>query len=297
MDEFLGSNRELWDEWTEVHESSEFYDLRSFRDGGVRLRDYEIEQVGDVQGKTLLHLQCHFGIDSLSWARLGATVTGADFSPKAIDLATRLAADLGLDARFVESNVYDLPERLDGSFDVVYTSRGVLCWLPDIRGWARVVAHFIKPGGIFFLTEAHPIAWALDEELPLAFRYPYWEHAEPIASDVEGSYADVNADVKSEKEYSWQHGLGEIVTALIDAGLTIELLREYPFSAWDMGFTVEGPDDTWVKPDSVEGELPLFYSLRARKPGERSTGVREPTLPAPIAPPVVPRGGRRSRDS
>ena len=127
MDEFLGSNRELWDEWTEVHESSEFYDLRSFRDGGVRLRDYEIEQVGDVQGKTLLHLQCHLGIDSLSWARLGATVTGADFSPKAIDLATHLAADLGLDARFVESNVYDLPERLDGSFDVVYTSRGVLC--------------------------------------------------------------------------------------------------------------------------------------------------------------------------
>jgi len=206
-------------------------------------------------------------------------------------------ADLGLDARFVESNVYDLPERLDGSFDVVYTSRGVLCWLPDIRGWARVVAHFIKPGGIFFLTEAHPIAWALDEELPLAFRYPYWEHAEPIASDVEGSYADVNADVKSEKEYSWQHGLGEVVTALIDAGLTIELLREYPFSAWDMGFTVEGPDDTWVKPNSVEGELPLFYSLRARKPGERSTSVRDPTLAAPIAPPVVPRGGRRSRDS
>ena len=144
-----------------IHESSEFYDLEAFRDGGVRLRDYEIEQVGDVRGKTLLHLQCHFGIDTLSWARLGATVTGADFSPKAIDLATRLAADLGLDARFVESNVYDLPERLEGSFDVVYTSRGVLCWLPDIRGWARVVAHFVKPGGIFFITEAHPIAWAL----------------------------------------------------------------------------------------------------------------------------------------
>ncbi len=153
-----------------------------------------------------------------------------------------------------------------GSFDVVYTSRGVLCWLPDIRGWARVVARFVKPGGIFFITEAHPIAWALDEELPLTFRYPYWEHAEPLIFDVEGSYADPSADVKTEKEYGWNHGLGEIVTALVDAGLTIELLREYPFSAWDMGFTVQGPDDTWVTPESVEGEVPLFYSLRARKP-------------------------------
>ena len=140
MNEFLEGNRALWDEWTGIHESSAFYGVEAFRAGGIRLRDYELAQVGDVQGKSLLHLQCHFGIDTLSWARLGATVTGADFSPKAIDLAGRLAADLGLDARFVESNVYDLPERLEGSFDVVYTSRGVLGWLPDIRGWARVVA-------------------------------------------------------------------------------------------------------------------------------------------------------------
>ena len=266
VNEFLEGNRALWDEWTDIHESSEFYRLEAFRAGGIRLRDYELEQVGDVHGKSLLHLQCHFGIDTLSWARLGATVTGADFSPKAIDLARRMSADLGLDARFVESNVYDLPERLEGSFDIVYTSRGVLGWLPDIRGWARVVAHFVKPGGFFFITEAHPIAWALDEELPLTFRYPYWEHAEPLIFDVEGSYADPSADVKTEKEYGWNHGLGEIVMALVDAGLTIELLHEYPFSEWDMGFTVEGPDDTWVVPDSVEGEVPLFYSLRARKP-------------------------------
>ena len=267
MDGFLESNRQLWDEWTGIHETSDFYKLQEFREGGIRLRDYEVDQVGDVRGKTLLHLQCHFGIDTLSWARLGADVTGADFSPKAIELATRLASELGLHARFVESNVYDLPSRLDRMFDVVYTSRGALNWLPDIREWARVVARFVKPGGIFFITEAHPIAWALNDGLPLTFGYPYWEHAEPIASDVEGSYADVSAEVKSEKEYGWQHGLGEIVTALVDAGLTIELLREYPFSEWDMGFTVEGPDGAWVLPDTVEGELPLFYSLRARKPG------------------------------
>lgn len=162
MNEFLEGNRELLDEWTGIHESSSFYDLRSFREGGVRLRDYEIEQVGNVEGKTMLHLQCHFGIETLSWARLGATVTGVDFSPKAIALATSLAEDLGLEARFIESSVYELPERLEGSFDVVYTSRGVLGWLPDIRGWARTVANFVRPGGIFYITEAHPIAWALD---------------------------------------------------------------------------------------------------------------------------------------
>jgi SAM-dependent methyltransferase len=266
VNEFLEGNRELWDEWTDIHESSDLYRLEEFRAGGIRLRDHELEQVGDVHGKSLLHLQCHFGIDTLSWARLGADVTGADFSPKAIALAMRLASDLGLEARFVESNVYDLPERLEGVFDVVYTSRGVLCWLPDIRAWAQVVARFVKPGGIFYITEAHPIAWALDEEQPLMFRYPYWEHTEPVVSAVEGSYADPIADVRSEKEYSWQHGLGEIVTALVDAGLTIELLREYPFAEWDMGWTVEGPDGTWVKPDAVKGELPLSYSLRARKP-------------------------------
>jgi SAM-dependent methyltransferase len=266
MDGFLEGNRELWDEWTGIHESSAFYDLRGFREGGIRLRDYEIEHVGDVDGRTLLHLQCHFGIDTLSWARLGAIVTGADFSPKAIELATSLAGNLGLDARFVESNVYDLPERLEGSFDVVYTSRGVLGWLPDIRGWARVVAHFVKPGGVFYITEAHPIVWTLMGQLPLEVRYAYWEHAEPLAFDVEGSYADTTADVKAEKEYSWNHGMGEIVTALIDAGLAVELLHEYPFCEWDLGFTVEAPDGTWVLPDAIEGELPLFYALRARKP-------------------------------
>jgi hypothetical protein len=141
-----------------------------------------------------------------------------------------------------------------------------LGWLPDIRGWARVAAHFVKPGGVFYITEAHPIAWSLDETLPLTFRYAYWEHAEPEVFDVRGSYADPDAEVSTEKEYSWNHGLGEIVTALIDAGLVIELLQEYPFSGWDMGFTVEGPDGTWVMPDSVRGEVPLCYSLRARKP-------------------------------
>jgi 2-polyprenyl-3-methyl-5-hydroxy-6-metoxy-1,4-benzoquinol methylase len=176
-DAWLGGNRALWDEWTAIHERSEFYDLDEFRRGGIRLREYEIAEIGPVDGKDLLHLQCHFGIDSLSWARLGARVTGADFSPRAIALARSLANELHLEARFVESNLYDLPANLDGDFDVVYTSRGVLGWLPDIHDWARVVAHFVRPGGLFYITEIHPVANAFENEGvqpgELRLAYPY----------------------------------------------------------------------------------------------------------------------------
>nr|MDQ3554780.1 class I SAM-dependent methyltransferase [Chloroflexota bacterium] len=219
----LRVNQQLWDEWTRVHETSSFYDLEGFRRGGIRLRPYEIEEIGDVTGRDLLHLQCHFGIDTLSWARLGARVTGADFSPAAIELAIRLAGELKLDARFVRSDLYDLPDALEGEFDIVYTSRGVLGWLPDISRWARVVSHFLKPGGTFYITEIHPVAQAFENEGvaagELRLQYPYWEHAEPLAFDVAGSYADRSAAIKTRTEYGWDHGLGEILTALIDAGL------------------------------------------------------------------------------
>jgi SAM-dependent methyltransferase len=265
MDPHLAMNRDLWDEWTAIHEASEFYDLASFRQGGVRLADYELEDLGDVDGRSLLHLQCHFGIDTLSFARLGARVTGADFSPKAVALATGLAAELGLPARFVESDLYELPDRLEGEFDVVYTSRGVLGWLPDIRRWAGVVAHFVRPGGIFYITEAHPIAWAMSDEPPARILYPYWEHGEPLTFPTAGSYADPSADVATPLEHSWNHAMSEIVQALIDAGLVIELFREYPWCDWDLGWTVLHEDGRWYPPDDLEGELPLFYALRARR--------------------------------
>ena len=270
VSDWLEANRSLWDAWTDVHEHSAFYDLEGFRKGGVRLRDYEIDEIGPVEGLTLLHLQCHFGIDSLSWARLGATVTGADFSPRAVKLASSLAVELGLDARFVESDIYRLPEVLDGTFDVVYSSCGVLGWLPDIRRWAQVVAHFVKPGGRFYITEIHPVAQVFaDEDVApgeLRLAYPYWEHEAPITFDVKGSYADPDADVGAQTEYGWDHGLGEIVTALIDAGLRIESLREYPFVAWPVAFLVKGPDGRWRLPEGTPGELPLFFSILASKP-------------------------------
>jgi SAM-dependent methyltransferase len=268
----FAANQQLWDAWTAVHAKGDFYDLAGFREGGVRLRDEEVEAVGDVRGRTLLHLQCHFGIDTLSWARLGARVTGVDFSPAAIRLAREIAADIGIgDARFIESNVYELPDRLEGEFDVVYTSRGVLGWLPDIRDWARVVAHFLAPGGTFFITEAHPVFNAFQDEgvAPGELRliYPYWEHRDPLVFDVKGSYADPDADFGEQKLHGWDHGLGEIVTALIDAGLRIESLEEHPFLYWAADFLVESEPggERFILPPGP-GELPLSFSLRATKP-------------------------------
>ncbi len=268
---FLAANQELWDEWTAVHETSTFYDLDGFRAGGVRIKPYEIEEIGPVDGLTVLHLQCHFGIDTLSWARLGARVTGADFSPAAVALAQRLAGDLGFpEARFIQSTIDKLPEVLDDKFDLVYTSNGVLGWLPDIRDWARVVAYFVKPGGRFYLTEIHPVAQALENEdvAPgeLRLQYPYWEHPEPLTFPVQGSYADPTAAVRATEEHGWDHGLGEIVTSLIEAGLEIRTLREYPFVNWKLDFLTEADDGTWRLPPGTTGELPLFFSILARKP-------------------------------
>ena len=214
-----------------------------------------------------MHLQCHFGIDTLSWARLGARVTGADFSETAIATATSLADELGLEARFVCSDIYKLPDVLDGEFDIVYASRGVIGWLPDLPGWMRVAAHFLRAGGIFYMNEVHPVAqvWNdTDEATELDLVYPYFERDEPMTFEVEGSYADRDAEIKQRTEYAWAHSLGEIVTAAVDAGLRIELLQEFPFLEWPSPF-LEERDGKWWLPANEKGELPFSFSLKARK--------------------------------
>src|SRR4029450_828988 len=201
MDDYLAANRALWDEWTAIHETSSFYNLEGFKAGDSRLRADEAGEGGEVAGTSLLHLQCHFGIDTLSWARQGARVTGADFSERAIELARRLAAELGLDASFVCSDLYNLPAVLDGQFDVVYTSRGVLGWLPDLERWARVVAPFLRPGGVLYVCEIHPVAQAFSEQPELRLGYPYFPRREPLAAPGQGSYADPTAQVRQPLEY------------------------------------------------------------------------------------------------
>ena len=275
MDEMREANRRLWDEWTAVHaETKEMYDLEAFKRGGVRIRPWEIEEVGDVAGKDLLHLQCHFGIDTLSWARLGARVTGADFSPAAIELARRTAEEIGVDATFVLSELYELPHHLDGEFDIVYTSRGVLNWLPDMTEWAQVVAHFLRPGGFLYLHDGHPILYPLADADELdhgeprdqpVFKFPYFAREEPVRWPVQGSYADPGADVREPHTYEWPHPMGEIVTAIAEAGLRIELLHEQPFLSWPRSILVKGDDGEWHLPEGFLGELPLMFSLKARK--------------------------------
>lgn len=267
-DEGLSSNRALWDEWTGIHETSEFYDLASFKQGGVRLRAYEIEEIGEVAGKDLLHLQCHFGMDTLSWARLGARVTGADFSERAVALARSLAAELDIDAHFVCSDIYELPRALEGVFDVVYTSRGVLGWLPELEPWARVIAHFLRPGGAFYINEIHPFTWVFDDTeatTDLRVRFPYFPRSEPVALPVKGSYADPSAEVRTKFEYTWPHSIAEIVTSLASAGLHIDFLHEWPWLEWQLPFLVLRDDGTWELPPDQEGEIPLYFSLKATK--------------------------------
>jgi len=278
MDEALRSNRELWNAWTKIHVESAFYDVESFRNGErpIRVADYEREEVGSVEGRTLLHLQSHFGLDTLSWARLGATVTGVDFSDDAIDAARDLATELGIPATFIRSDLYGLPEELDQQFDIVYTSCGVLGWLPDIARWGRVAAHFVRPGGFLYLTEIHPVANVFENEGvepgELRLEYPYWSHLEPLRFEVKGSYADRDAPTEGLVEYGWDHSLGEIVTALADAGLRLEFLHEFDFVRWPIDFLVEGTDGRFRMPVGSKGQLPLFFSLKATKPPDGGPG-------------------------
>ena len=272
--EHLDDNRRLWDAWTDVHLGAPFYDAERFvRDpSDVRIGGWEREEVGEVRGRRLLHVQCHFGLDTLSWARLGAIVTGVDFSPRAIAAARALAERIGIDARFVESSIYDLPAVIDERFDIVYTSRGVLGWLPSIERWADVVTSFVGPGGLLYVHEIHPAIQALDDESagPIALRYDYWE-GDVLTFPVQGSYADPSADVDAEVEHGWNHGLGEIVTAIATRGLRVEFLHEHRWLDWSLPFLERASDGSYVWPASQTGSLPLMFSLKATRPNEATT--------------------------
>ncbi len=262
-EDFLSANRQLWDAWTDINARSDFYDLEAFRAGASSLKPIELEELGGVRGKTLLHLQCHFGLDTLSWARQGAEVTGVDFSPAAIELARSLAAELDLPASFVSSDVYDLPQRLEGEFDVVFTSYGVIDWLRDLSAWGRIIASFLRPGGIFYMVEFHPFALTVgDDGQP--FRHSYFPSSQPIRTVESGSYADPGAEL-TRVSYAWSHSLGEIVTALAAAGLRIEHLHEFSHSPYDcFDFTVETEPGKAVIPEFA-GRAPLVFSLKARR--------------------------------
>jgi len=264
-DGWLELNRLAWDERVPLHASSAFYDNETFVAGRSSLRSFEVHEVGDVAGRTLLHLQCHFGQDTLSWARLGATVTGLDFSAPAIAEARRLADEIGVSAEFVVANVYDAVDALGGrTFDVVYTGLGALVWLPDIVRWAQVCAQLVRPGGRFYLAEFHPITETLDDER-LEVVEPYFR-PEGHRWETPGSYVDAEAATEHNATWEWTHPLGEVVTALVDAGLRLRFLHEHPITLWQrFPFLERRGDGTYHLPAGMPS-LPLMYSLVADKP-------------------------------
>ena len=273
MDPRVAANRALWDEWTPIHVRSAFYDVEGWKSGTrADLYPLLVDEVGDVAGKDLLHLQCHFGMDTLAWARRGARVTGIDISERGIEQARLLAAETGLEATFVVSDVAELPDRLEGEFDVVFTSFGAINWLPDLPRWAEVVAHFVRPGGFFYIAEAHPFAWAFDDDdasTELRLHYHYWPSPDPLVFAGGESYADSDAPVKGQVEYAWQHSMGEIISSLAAAGLRIEYLHEHPWVPWKMfPFMVETDEGSgvWRLPEPDDARLPLLFSLKATKP-------------------------------
>ena len=271
--EHLRTNLSLWDEWTKIHEGSEFYDVAGFRAGATALRPLELMELGDVSGKRLLHLQCHFGLDTLSWARLGATATGVDFSTEAIRLARRLAEETGLARRatFFQSDVLALPVTApmewDGAFDVVFVSYGAIEWLADLSGWATIVARYLRPGGTFYMAEIHPYAQLLerdDSSGELRIEYRYFPTAQAERYEVHGSYADPDADVRTTFCYGWPHSFTEITTALLAAGLRVHYLHEHAFSVAPLWPGMKRDADGWFRLPG-RADVPFLYSLRATK--------------------------------
>ena len=268
MDERLAANRANWDDRTAIHVASRFYDVDGWLRDERGPRPREVEALGDVSGLRLLHLQCHFGLDTLAWARAGAEVTGLDFSPAAVDIARDLASRAGLDRRatFVCADVYDAAAALEHrQFDVVYVSLGALCWLPSVERWAAQVGALVAPGGRFYLHDGHPLQWSLDDD-GRHLQYTYFEEPEPYVDDSAVTYTDGDAEITARRSYEWNHSIGETVTALLRSGLQLESLVEHDWTGFQrFPWLVREADGEWHIP-AGHARIPLSFSLLARRP-------------------------------
>jgi len=262
VENYLVLNKESWNKRTAHHVTSDFYAVDDFKAGKSSLMDIELGLFEDVKGKRILHLQCHFGQDSLSLARMGAKVTGIDLSDKAIETAKELNTELKLDAEFIVSDVYDLPNNLQGEFDIVYTSYGTIGWLPDMNKWASVINHFLKPDGKFVFVEFHPNVWMYDDDFTHV-KYNYFKD-NAIVEEEEGTYADKDAKVKF-KYVCWNHGLSEVISGLLDNGLEIKNFKEYNYSPYDCFAHTEKIADRKYQIKAFGNKMPLCYSIVASK--------------------------------
>ena len=256
------TNKETWNQKVMVHADSEFYALEAFKAGASSLNSFELDALGDVRGNSLLHLQCHFGQDTLSWQRLGAKCTGVDISEAGVELAEQLNKELGLDAKFVCCNVLDASEHINQTFDIVFTSYGTIGWLPDLQPWANMISERLKPGGTFYIIDFHPIAWMYDYTVsPPVMKYGY-QQKEVIYDEYEGTYANSDSKIVS-KEYGWNHSLGDVVSSLANAGLRIVSLKEFDESPYDVfPGLVKNETGHYSLPN---GLYPLLFEVKAVK--------------------------------
>ena len=272
--EWKRANRASWDELVGIHLAPGGYDLADLRAGAGRMNAIEEAELGPVAGLRVLHLQCHFGRDSLILAQRGADITGLDFSPPAIAAARALADELGLAgrARFVQADLYDAQEAIPepGSFDLVYVTWGAITWLPDIRRWAQIAASFLKPGGRLYLAEAHPAALVLDDLAPtedgLPGLYAPYFASTPLAYEMTHDYMNEAAALRNTRQYSWIHPLGEVITGLLGAGLSLDWLHEHDAVAWRM-FRCLREDEAGLFRWPGKAWLPLAFSLSTTRRG------------------------------
>lgn len=261
---YIEINRALWDAKTKYHAISAFYNMDNggFMSTVSSLKDIELALLGDIKGKTILHLQCHFGQDTLSLSKLGAKATGVDFSGAAIDKARELNEQLGLDATFICSDIYELPAVLDEQFDIVFTSYGTIGWLPDMQRWAQVVSRYIKPGGKFVFVEFHPVMWMFDSNFSVV-QYSYFNR-DAIVETLSGTYADRNANIE-QQEIGWNHDLSEVMQNLINTGLQITHFNEYDYSPCNCFANMVEIAAGRFQIEGMEGKIPMVYSLVAEK--------------------------------
>lgn len=262
MENYLEINKNSWNAKVDPHLKSDFYFVDEFLKGRSSLNSIETDLLGDIKGKSILHLQCHFGQDTISLSRMGAEVTGIDLSDKAIEAAKDLAQKCETNTKFICSDVYTLPKVLDQQFDIVYTSYGVIGWLPDLNQWAEVISHFLKPGGVFVMAEFHPAVWMFDDDFTKV-AYSYFNE-KPIIETHEGTYADKKADIVQEY-VMWNHSLAEVLQNLINHKIKIEVFQEFDWSPYPCFNQVEEFEKGKWRIVHFENKIPMVYGLRGTK--------------------------------
>ena len=259
---YININKQTWNNKTDVHINSEFYDMKGFLEGKSTLNSIELVLLGDISNKKILHVQCHFGQDTMTFARMGAQATGIDFSEKAIEKATEFSKQLNLDTTFICCDIYEAPKYLKGQFDIVFTSYGTIGWLPDLDKWAKVVSQFLKPGGQFIMADFHPVVWMYDNDFKEVF-YSYF-NIEPIIEDESGTYADRYSEIKA-KTITWNHPISETLNSLITNGIELNSFNEYDYSPYNCFNNTEEFEPNKFRIKTFENKIPMVYSIKGTK--------------------------------